>query len=259
MNEAQQQQQLQQQYQHPLSTSTATAASVSGLSCLIFTFSAHCAWAASFITKSFRAAEWIALLQPGPNNGTMHNARAGRGAAARQLSSRRSSRPSRTLIGDPNLLAIYINQLQICSTVQMQCRCDECDCECEREVRGSQSSFQQQQQQQRAEAQATAVAAKGGKWGRHNSHVAKVNACRLRKTLGRRATGAVFGSGFLLHTTRVGHSRQGMSVVTHSGKSICKMKTIWYFKCNYDFRHTSLNNDCFLFWNKNVLLNFWNL
>lgn len=40
-----------------------------------------------------------------------------------QLGSRRSSRPSRTLIGDPNSLAIYINQLQICSTVQMQCRC----------------------------------------------------------------------------------------------------------------------------------------
>lgn len=44
-------------------------------------------------------------------------------AEEQQLSSRRNSRPSRTLIGDPNSLAIYINQLQICSTVQMQCRC----------------------------------------------------------------------------------------------------------------------------------------
>lgn len=42
-------------------------------------------------------------------------------AEEQQLSSRRNSRPSRTLIGFS--LAIYINQLQICSTVQMQCRC----------------------------------------------------------------------------------------------------------------------------------------
>lgn len=50
----------------------------------------------------------------------------------------------------------------------------------------------------------SSVGEDGGESESDNSRVAKVNACRLRKTLGRRATGSVFGSGFLLHSTQVG-------------------------------------------------------
>lgn len=116
---------------------------------LFFRRIAHCAWAASFITKSLEQLNELHFWGLGRITGQYTRPSWQRSSQGSRRSSQTQTQPHADwrpkLAGDLHKSAANLFH---CSNAMSLRECDVAESECEREVRGSQSSFQQQQQQQ---------------------------------------------------------------------------------------------------------------